>query len=48
MRNGDMVSRILFLCASLSAVIVFLITAFLLREGINVLNPRFQIGRAHV
>jgi len=39
-----MVSRILFLCASLSAVIVFLITAFLLREGINVLNPRFLFG----
>lgn len=44
MRNGDMVSRILFLCASLSAVIVFLITAFLLREGIKVLNPGFLFG----
>jgi len=44
MRNGDMVSRILFLCASLSAVIVFLITAFLLREGIRVLNPGFLFG----
>jgi len=44
MRTGDMVSRILFLCASLSAVIVFLITAFLLREGIKVLNPGFLFG----
>jgi phosphate transport system permease protein len=44
MRNGDMVSRMLFLCASLSAVIVFLITTFLLREGIKVLNPGFLFG----
>ena len=41
MRTEDIVSKILFLCASLSAVIVFLITAFLLREGIKVLNPGF-------
>ncbi len=44
MRTGDMVSRILFLCASLSAVIVFLITAFLLQEGIKVLTPGFLFG----
>jgi phosphate transport system permease protein len=44
MRTGDMVSRILFLCASLSAVIVFLITAFLLQEGIKVLTPGFLLG----
>jgi phosphate transport system permease protein len=44
MRSGDVVSKVLFLCASLSAVIVFLITAFLLREGITVLNPGFLFG----
>ncbi len=44
MRTGDVVSKILFLCASLSAVIVFLITAFLLREGIKVLTPGFLLG----
>ena len=44
MRSGDVVSKVLFLCASLSAVIVFLITAFLLREGIKVLTPGFLFG----
>jgi phosphate transport system permease protein len=44
MRSGDVVSKVLFLCASLSAVIVFLITAFLLREGITALNPGFLFG----
>jgi phosphate transport system permease protein len=44
MKTGDAVSRILFLCASLSAVIVFLITAFLLQEGIKVLTPGFLFG----
>ncbi len=44
MRSGDVVSKVLFLCASLSAVIVFLIIAFLLREGITELNPGFLFG----
>lgn len=44
MRTGDVVSKVLFLCASLSAVIVFLITAFLLQEGIKVLTPGFLFG----
>jgi phosphate transport system permease protein len=44
MKGGDVVSKALFLCASLSAVIVFLITAFLLREGVRVLNPGFLFG----
>jgi len=44
MRSGDVVSKVLFLCASLSAIIVFLITAFLLREGIKVLTPGFLFG----
>jgi len=44
MRTGDMESKVLFLCASLSAIIVFLITAFLLREGIKVLTPDFLFG----
>lgn len=44
MRSGEVVSKVLFLCASLSAVIVFLVTAFLLREGIKVLNPGLLFG----
>jgi phosphate transport system permease protein len=44
MRTGDVISKILFLCASLSAVIVFLITAFLLQEGVRMLNPGFLFG----
>jgi phosphate transport system permease protein len=44
MRAGYIVSKILFLCASLSAVIVFLITAFLLREGVRALNLGFLFG----
>ncbi|MBN2335602.1 phosphate ABC transporter permease subunit PstC [Candidatus Bathyarchaeota archaeon] len=44
MRSGDVIGKILFLCASFSAVVVFLITFFLLREGIRVLNWGFITG----
>ena len=39
-----MVSRTLFLCASFSALVVFLIIFFLLREGIFALNWSFLAG----
>jgi len=45
MRTEDIVSKILFLCASFSAVIVFMITAFLLQEGVRMLNPSFLFGK---
>ena len=44
MRTGDIVSKILFTCASFSAVIVFLIIIFLLQEGIRELNTSFLLG----
>ncbi len=44
MRTGDIVSKILFMCASFSAVIVFLIIIFLLQEGVRALNPGFLLG----
>jgi phosphate transport system permease protein len=44
MRSEDIVSRILFLCASFSAIVVFLITLFMLREGIHALNWDFITG----
>ena len=45
MRTEDIVSKILFLCASFSAVIVFMITVFLLQEGVRMLNPSFLFGK---
>jgi len=45
MRTEDIVSKILFLCASFSAVIVFMITVFLLQEGVRMLNPGFLFGK---
>lgn len=44
MRTGDIVSKILFMCASFSAVIVFLIIIFLLQEGVRELNMSFLLG----
>jgi len=44
MSKGDWVGRILFVCASFSALVVFLITFYLLREGIGVLNWDFLTG----
>lgn len=45
MRTEDIISKILFLCASFSAVIVFMITVFLLQEGVRMLNPSFLFGK---
>ncbi len=44
MKRGDIASKILFLCASFSTLIVFLIIIFLLREGISALNWNFLMG----
>jgi phosphate transport system permease protein len=44
MRKNDWVERLLLICASISAIVVFLITFYLLREGIGVLNWDFLTG----
>jgi phosphate transport system permease protein len=44
MKSDDMVSKTLFLCASFSALVVFLIIFFLIREGIFALNWSFLAG----
>jgi phosphate transport system permease protein len=44
MGGSDWAGRILFVCASFSAVVVFLITFYLLREGLGVLNWEFLSG----
>jgi phosphate transport system permease protein len=44
MRKNDWVGRGLFVCASISTIVVFLITFYLLREGIGVLNWDFLAG----
>ena len=44
MKSDDIVSKTLFLCASFSALVVFLIIFFLLREGIFALNWGFLAG----
>jgi phosphate transport system permease protein len=44
MAKSDWAGRILFICASFSAVVVFLITFFLLREGLGVLDFNFLVG----
>lgn len=44
MKSGDIVGKILFLCASFSGFIVFLITLFLLWEGASVLDWSFLTG----
>jgi len=44
LRSGDIISKILFLCASFSAIIVFLITFFLLQQGAEAINLGFLTG----
>ncbi len=44
MKREDVIGKILFLCASFSALIVFLITFFLLKEGFPALNWAFLTG----
>jgi len=44
MRKSDWVGRLLFVCTSISALVVFLIIFYLLREGIGVLNWDFLTG----
>ena len=44
MRKSDWVGRGLFVCASISTIIVFLITFYLLREGIGILNWNYLTG----
>lgn len=44
MKKSDWVRRALFVCASFSTVVVFLITFYLLREGIGALNWAFFTG----
>ncbi len=44
MRKSDWVGRVLFVCATFSALVVFLITFYLLREGLGVLNWGFLTG----
>jgi len=44
MRFGNYIQKILFICASFSAIVIFLITFFLLREGVFVLDLKFLTG----
>ena len=44
MKRGELVSKILFVCASFSTLIVFLITFFLLEQGVTALNWDFITG----
>jgi phosphate transport system permease protein len=44
MRKSDWVGKVLFICASISTLVVFLITFYLLREGVGVLNWSFLTG----
>jgi phosphate transport system permease protein len=44
MRERDWAGKILFICATFSALVVFLITFYLLREGLGVLNWGFISG----
>ena len=44
MKKRDFIGGTLFICASFSAIIIFLITFYLLREGIGVLNWNFLTG----
>lgn len=44
MKREDIISKLLFLCASFSALVVFLITFFLLKEGLPALNWSFLTG----
>jgi phosphate transport system permease protein len=44
MGKSDWAGRILFVCATFSALVVFLITFYLLREGFGVLNFGFLTG----
>lgn len=44
MKKESIIGKMLFVCASFSAIIVFLIIIFLLREGISALNWDFLTG----
>ncbi len=44
MKTETLIEKGLFVCASFSAIVVFLITVFLLREGLPALSPGFIFG----
>jgi phosphate ABC transporter permease protein PstC len=47
MKREDIIERVLFLCASFSTIVIFLIVYYLMRNGINIISLEFIFGMTY-